>query len=466
MSADGRRQARGRRDVVPSVYPKLKPRRGHAGKQVVDHQLGRMYAATIDLVAADGYGSLTVAGITRFAGLSKRTFYEHFDDKDDCFLATYDVIVRHVARTVLVAQRDEADWEGELRAGFVAFAREVAERPKAARLALVEIFAAGGGALGRMRHTEGLFEAVIAQSFSRSDDGVELPSLLIKGIVAGGMRVARARLLSGQERELVGDAGALMQWALCLRHPVAAETCTPPVVTRAVAHNTLEPPAPELVVADPGELLDAERRMILGVVIVLVAREGYGALSVRAIRRAAGISRRCFERHFDGVEDCFLAAVELLAGRAIAAARRAFLSTPDWPRAIQRALAAICAHIVGDPALVRLAFFEVFATGGDAVRWRNGYISALAALLRGTAPADRQPSELAAEASVGAVWALLHHYATTGRAERMGELVQIGSYIVLAPAIGPEAAGEAIRTEAAQQAGHASTTACRSARDR
>src|SRR5215204_7200183 len=94
--------------TLETRFRKLKPRPGHSGHDIEEHQRGRLHAATIDLVSEVGYGGLTVTGIARTAGVANRTFYENFPGKEDCFLATYDLIVRNAAREVLAAhQREE-----------------------------------------------------------------------------------------------------------------------------------------------------------------------------------------------------------------------------------------------------------------------------------------------------------------------------------------------------------------------
>jgi AcrR family transcriptional regulator len=442
----------------PARHRRLKPRPGRSGEKVAAHQRGRIYEATIELVAEDGYDDLTATAISGVAGVSKRTFYENFEDKEECFLATYDRIVRHTAREVLAAQRGARSWQEDMRAAFGAFAREVAERPQAARLALVEVFAAGPAAFERVQHTGGLFEALVGESFAKPRDGVELSPLLIKGIVAGEARVARARLLSGRERELPEETDALMSWALSLRDRAAREVC-------GVCPGS-NSPQPEPLDGEPRsgalvELLGDERAVILFAAADLAAKEGYAALTAPGIRRAAGVSRRRFDAHFEDVADCFLAAVELLIGRAMAAARNAFRGPGGWPRAMHRGLTAFCAQIAADPTLLRLVFLEVPVAGCKAVRWGARFIADFAALLCGTAPVEQRPSELEAEASVAAVWALLHHYVTAGRASQLPQLAGTLTYLVLAPAIGAEQTAEAIRAEQALSARQATATSIR-----
>ena len=117
-------------------------------------------------------------------------------------------------RGILAAVEGEEEWCERLRLGFLAFADQIADSPEAARLALVEVFAAGAVAVERMQRTNQLFEALVAKNLALADGRPRLPPLVVKGIVAGGGRVARARLLSGQPRQLALDGDELMEWAL------------------------------------------------------------------------------------------------------------------------------------------------------------------------------------------------------------------------------------------------------------
>ena len=98
------------------------------------------------------------------------------------------------------AYRSEGDWQARLRAGFAAYAAEVVDEPKAARLVLVEVLGAGPAALARMRRTRLIFEQVVSASFSEAPDGVTLPPLIAKGIVCGVERITRQWLLAGRRR--------------------------------------------------------------------------------------------------------------------------------------------------------------------------------------------------------------------------------------------------------------------------
>lgn len=428
-------------------YRKLKPRPGRSGAEVAEHQRARIHAATIELVDEGGYEALTVTGIARAAGVSTHTFYENFADKEDCFRATYELIVRHTAREVLAARHRQTDSRAKMRAGFHAFVREVSGKPEAARLALVEGFSCRA-AFEQMQHTFGLFEALVAESYREECDGAALPPLVVKGIVAGITRVARARVLGEADRELAKEADELMDWSLSLCSDRAGEVCSGSVLFPRAASLPMPgrpgdwPKAGEELTA-PGD----ERAMIAAAVARLAAEEGFAALTIPRIRAAAGISRRRFEEHFGDVTDCFIAAVEMLVGRVLGRAREAYLTGDSWPSGVHRAMERICRDIADDPALVRLVFFELYVPAAEAIRWHAELIANLCSALRESAPALQRPCPLAAEASIGAVWAILHHYATTGRSADVAKLGGTVTYLLLAPAIGAEEAVKVIHAE-------------------
>ncbi len=433
-------------------FRKLKPRPGHASAKVAEHQRARIHAATIELVDEGGYEALTVTGIARAAGISSHTFYENFTNKEDCFRATYDLITRHTVREILTARIRERRPEAKIRAGFHAFAREVSDKPKAARLALVDGFSCRA-AFEQMQHIYGLFEALVAESFGEGREEAELPPLVVKGIVAGVTWVARARLLAEAEQGLCEEVDEMMGWALSLCSERAGDVCQGSVLPPKAAAPPSLAKLGDCTYANRQPTMGDERVMIAAAVARLAAAEGYAALTVPRIRAVAGISRRRFKEHFESVTDCFIAAVEMLVGEVQAKAREAYLSADTWPDGVHRALALVCREIAADPILVKLVFLELYAPAVESVRWRAAGAANLRCSLCASAPAEERPSPLAAEASVGAVWALLHHYATTGRAAELPKLSATMSFLVLAPAIGPERAIEAISAEEGRPAG-------------
>ena len=103
------------------------------------------------VVAEKGYAATTVADLTRQAGISRTTFYEMFEDKEACFLAAYDGVVDGLVRQISKAYEAEEGWPQRARAGLAALLGALAEEPELARLALVDVGAAGPAAQRRYR---------------------------------------------------------------------------------------------------------------------------------------------------------------------------------------------------------------------------------------------------------------------------------------------------------------------------
>jgi len=398
----------------------------------------------IELVAEHGYNAVSVEKLTSRARISKRDFYKLFASKEECFLAAYDSIVSRLLCGVIAATEGGKEWRERFRLGFLAFADRVTSRPEAARLALVEGFTVGAVAVERMQRTNRLFEALVEKNLALADDAPQLPPLVVKGIVAGCSRLVRARLLCGCPRQLALDGDELLQWALSF--------CDDDVARLRGLEVAGPPPAPEASSVTP---LKDERALILAATAKLASKEGYATLTVPRLRAAAGVSRRSFDTHFESVADCFLATLETLSDRTLAAAAPLYLTAEDWASGVHRMIVDLCRHLAHDPTFTGLAFLEVFSPDPEAIRWRSKMIAKLATRLRRGAPTARRPSEFAAEASIGAMWGVIHHFVTTGRRTQLPAAAPALSYLALAPALGAAAAVDVIVSECNGTAGPA-----------
>jgi AcrR family transcriptional regulator len=114
-------------------------------------QRARLLRAAAEEFAERGYGSASSESISRRAGMSKATFYEHFANKEECILALFDraaeVVARSMAEAATAAGRGDAS--ERVRAGTRSFLVALTEHPEYARTLLVEIIAAGPEASGR-----------------------------------------------------------------------------------------------------------------------------------------------------------------------------------------------------------------------------------------------------------------------------------------------------------------------------
>jgi AcrR family transcriptional regulator len=132
----------------------------------------RLVAGMVAAVAERGYAATTITDVVRHARVSRRTFYEHFADKEACFLAAYDAVSDQVLTAIEGATAEADDWAARLVAGVRAYLRALADEPAIARVFTAEILSAGPHALARRRAVLRRFAAALrAQVDAAADSG-------------------------------------------------------------------------------------------------------------------------------------------------------------------------------------------------------------------------------------------------------------------------------------------------------
>jgi AcrR family transcriptional regulator len=193
---------------------------------VLASQRGRLLDAMAQAVAEHGYGATTVAHVVALAGVSRKTFYEHFGDKEDCFLALYDTGIAYVFGRIVEAVRPEAvdaDAHARLVAGLEAFLVVLAEEPAFSRAIMREVHAAGAGARARRRATleafAGRYEELNVQARAEDPSIAPLSHDAALAVVGGILEAVALRIDDGRARELAELAGPLADFVE--RHVIA-----------------------------------------------------------------------------------------------------------------------------------------------------------------------------------------------------------------------------------------------------
>lgn len=431
----------GTEDRPEPLYPKLVARPNAPAKAVAAHQRARLHAAMIEACARHGYAETTAREVVALAGVSTKALYKHFGSKEECFLATYDVVVQQAIGRISAAYRGElngreSDWSGGLCRAFDAFVDELIERPAPSRLALVEIFAAAPSAMPRIDRTEAHFTTMIATSLAQGRDGVELPPALLRALIGGIWFVARTRFLEARPRDVSAGGAELREWLLAYRSAAASQVPAPlPRRSERAAEESM------------GDEVASERVRMLRVAAVVVARGGYPALSVGEVVEAAGLDEAEFAAHFGDTRACFVALLEWWSARAFADALRESEGAPTWAAGVYRTVEALFHRLADDPGLARAAFLDVFAAGPVGTDRLATILRGLAEALVRRAPMEGRPSPLVAEAIVGAVWSIAHRYIAKDQRARLPASVARAAYVTLAPILGPDGALAAIVAE-------------------
>lgn len=172
----------------------------------------RLIAACSQQIQEHGYADVTVAVIIKAAAVSRRTFYEHFDSKEACFLATYDLLMGYVTQHVAAAFAAEKEWPDQIRAALAAMLGFFASEPGLARLCMVEPLIAGPPVSDHHRESVGRFSYMLEAG--RRADGPHPAPDAGEAVAAGiGLLITR-RITTEQAEQLPALLPDLLESAL------------------------------------------------------------------------------------------------------------------------------------------------------------------------------------------------------------------------------------------------------------
>ncbi len=219
-----RRSSRRRPGAPPPEPQRIPPRSGLSRAQVVANQRSRIFAGLAAALVYHGYEDTRIADVIELAGVSRATFYQHFEGKQACFAAAYDDGVEQIVAAVEEAVGGERAWANRVAAGLRAGLQFLAADPPRAHLLLVESLAAARPArLEHERSLERLAETLRPPGAASADpDAVEEETARL---LAGGL-VSRlsARVLANEAERLPDSHEILLQYLLAPALAAAAPT--------------------------------------------------------------------------------------------------------------------------------------------------------------------------------------------------------------------------------------------------
>ena len=179
-------------------------------EQVSESQRGRMLIAICEEMAERGYVETSVAAVIARAGVSRETFYEHFDNKLECFLTAFDAGVETLTGTIAEAMGTTGPALERLDRGLAAYLRSLAEEPALARTCMVESFAAGPRAIARRELLHRRFVDLVAAALDASS---RADRFLCEALVAAISSMVTMRIGTGAIDELPGLREPIMELA-------------------------------------------------------------------------------------------------------------------------------------------------------------------------------------------------------------------------------------------------------------
>jgi AcrR family transcriptional regulator len=250
---------------------------------VRDVQRMWIVSAMAKIVFEQGLESVSVQQIVARAGVTRRTFYELFESREDCFRAVFEESVAIVGERVFVAYAAEGTWVEQVRAGLLALLAFFDCEPELARLCVLHATPASAATLARRGEVLGQLAMAIDEGRSGAPAGTHPPPLTAESVVGGVLAVIQARLLEPDPGRLTELLSPLMSVIVLpyLGQEAARRELARPVQATAPVRTTPEG------LRDP--LRDLDMRLTYRTLRVLAAIAVAPGISNRGVAQAAGV---------------------------------------------------------------------------------------------------------------------------------------------------------------------------------
>lgn len=263
---------------------------GAVREQLSDLQRARIIGAMFDVATSRGAGSVTVAHVVERSGVSRRTFYEQFQDREDCLLAAFERALTLACERVVPAYEEQKGWREQMRAGLTALLALCDEQPTVARMLVCESQASGPRVNERRADVLARLTQIVDQG-RRESKAKNISSLAAEGTVGGVLAVIQARLCEEEHTQrahgkpLIALGNELVSMIVL------------PYLGGAAARRELDRPAPVSASARRGEdtflsdpFKDAGMRLTYRTVRVLMAIAQHPQASNRVIGETADMA--------------------------------------------------------------------------------------------------------------------------------------------------------------------------------
>ncbi|HEX5925767.1 MAG TPA: TetR/AcrR family transcriptional regulator [Baekduia sp.] len=181
---------------------------------VVSNQRERILDAVLQAASQSGYAAMRIEDVIAIAGVSRRTFYDHFANKEEAFLAAYELVLEQLLSGVTSAFATGESWTSRVRRGLAAFLNLLASEPVLAQVCVVEALAAGPRALARRTEAMEAFQALLQPPKGDALATSTAPPVAVEAIVGGIYEVIYSRVTTNRTEELPSLLPSLLHSAL------------------------------------------------------------------------------------------------------------------------------------------------------------------------------------------------------------------------------------------------------------
>ena len=501
----------------PAIPGKLAPGMRLPRELVAESQRARLGIALVELVDAQGFAGTSLADLTARAHVARAAFYEHFGSMEGCFAAAYDDHLARGAGQLVTAYNAPGMEDGErAHAALSALAAFAQVWPAAARVCLGDVLTVSYGTVEAREQLDEGAQALLDSALGPGGAHTNRAPVLVTATIGAIRRALYVYLRERPARELLALAEQLLEWVRVYGNesPVSnggnAGASGSGNVGDLGARLEVDG-VPEGAGSSSGDVgtdgltpEEGPKERILAAVLKLAAGKDGESISLAEIASNAGVSFGTFYKHFRTSQDALLGACEAVHERQIELAREAYAAALDasteldgpvgsgapdaapggdaapgrdagdnvltiasgepgalgaaplWAVGIARALDAYLAAAAGDAAATRTMVLGSLGLGRPGLDFLDRRAQALKQLLGTGLRAHPDLPSATADMLAGAILEVVHDHALRGRLERLPEVGEQLTYVVLTPLLAAHE-GRA-PAEHVLEAPHSSTT--------
>jgi AcrR family transcriptional regulator len=412
----------------------------------------------VELSASAGYQAVSIAQLSSHAGVSSATFYEQFDNKEDCFVVAYRVVAERVLGQLEAVPTDTAmsqeQWSQAARGALGRLLSAVQHDPDGGRVLYIESMAGGPRMLEERRRVLGEFEGRAQDFLNSTPRGVQKLDLPATALVGATRAIVTRHLRTHAQDELPALADELVAWLEGYAAPAgrARWSTGPRALLPAKRARPSSPraqaPAPQRLPRGrhglpAGVVARSQRTRIIYATAEVMMTKGYANATVTDIVAAAGVARDVFYEHFTDKHHAFLEAQQHPTQHILDTCAAAYFAADRWPERVWRGLGTLIELIVENPALAHVRLVECYAAGPEAIRRAEEITRSFTIFLEEGyryRPQAQELPRLSSQAIAGAIFEVVRrHIARADYAGLTRHLPRL-TYIAIAPFTGAQEA--------------------------
>jgi len=417
-------------------------------------QRERLIESMVELSAQAGYQAVSIAQVSSHAGVSSATFYEQFENREDCLLAAYRAANERTFDRMRRVMGDR-DWYHATRDAFQELLKGVEAEPSAARVQFIEARAGGPRLLAEIAAALDDFEASAEALLAHPPAGSTTLDVPAKALVGAVRSLAARHLRTHSEDRLPLLADDIVAWMGSYAAPAERDRWSvgpDALLPAGTAHEDLPVGAAALAVEPlprgrhrlpPAAVARSQRTRIILATAEATMAKGYADTTVADIVATAGVAKESFYKHFRDKQHAFLESQQHFTQDILDLCVGSFFAEELWPQRVWSALRTLLMLIAGNPAIAHLRLVECYAAGPEAIRRAEEITRSFTIFLEEgyrQRPDARGLPHLYSQAIAGAIFEILQREVEAGRTTQAPRLLPLLTYIAIAPFTGPDEA--------------------------